>query len=95
LDTLNRVRLVSPFDVIVTGNEVTVDQAADKAKIWETALDHFDAQGNEAIVIEDSQQGIDAVRALGCEFSIGIGAVSLRATVHVQRLGDLDCGPSD
>jgi beta-phosphoglucomutase-like phosphatase (HAD superfamily) len=90
LDTLNRVQLTSVFDVIVTGNEVTREEAADKTQIWRLALSYFDARGDQAIVLEDSQQGVDCAVALGCGFSVGVGPLRLHATVHVPRLGDLD-----
>ena len=85
LDTLNRVRLTSQFDAIITGNE-----AAEKTQIWQLAFDYLDAQPEEALVIEDAQAGIDAAVGLGVEFSVGIGSEQLQATVNAPRLGDLD-----
>jgi HAD superfamily hydrolase (TIGR01509 family) len=84
LDTLNRVQLVSAFDAIVTGNE-----ASEKAEIWRLALKYFAAPAEAAIVIEDSQTGIDEALKLGVAFSVGIGSAPLRATVHAACLGDL------
>ncbi|MGM0485590.1 MAG: HAD family hydrolase [Planctomycetota bacterium] len=84
LDTLNRVRLTSAFDVIVTGNEASI-----KTEIWQLAFRYLDAKPSQAIVVEDAQTGIDAAVNLGVTFSVGVGSGRLAATVNISSLSEL------
>lgn len=84
LDTLNRVRLTSAFDVIVTGNEASI-----KTEIWQLAFRYLDAKPSQAIVIEDAQTGIDAAVNLGVTFSVEVGSGRLAATVNISSLSEL------
>ena len=89
LDTLNRLRLTSLFDIIVTGN-----QAVEKPEIWELALKYARALPEQAIVIEDAQTGIDAATELGVPVSVGVGSGILKATLCVKELGDIQISRS-
>ena len=85
---LDRLGITELFDVIVDGNSVS--KAKPDPEVFLQGVEKLGLKPEECCVYEDSQAGIEAARAAGCQVvAIDVNGVLVNADQNVKCLGDL------
>ena len=90
---LNRLDLVKYFDIILTAEDVT--EVKPDPELFNLALKHLDLNPDEAVVFEDSPNGITAARSAGIYVvavpnEITITLDTSHANMHVSAFTELN-----